>query len=124
MRPFARPIPAPRRWLLAGAVLVVLVAQWLALVHTVVHGRGPASGVPALELRADAPTLLQLVAGHDAGTVVCQWFDHLAHATPGVEVPVPAAAPLPLADLPPVALPVPRPAAWAAYRARAPPVHA
>lgn len=123
MRPATRPLAPHRRWLFAGAALVVLVAQWLALVHTVVHGRGPAPAT-VLELRADAPALLQLVAGHDAGTVVCQWFDHLAQATPGFEVPVPAAAPLPQADLPSVALPAPRAVVLAAYRARAPPVHA
>jgi uncharacterized protein YodC (DUF2158 family) len=123
MRLSARPVTSHCRWLLAGAVLVVLAAQWLALVHAVVHGRGPAPAT-VLELRADAPTLVRLVAGHDAGTVACQWLDQLAQATPVFEAPASAVVLLLPADLPRVALPAPRPTARAPYDARAPPVRA
>lgn len=111
-----------RRWLLAAAVLVVLAAQWLALVHTVVHAGGRA--LPGLETAAapqGASSLVQRVAGHDAGSAACLLLDQLAHAAPWAEPP--AALPLLLPPAGPddtLAVAV-LPAEWAGYRARGPP---
>lgn len=123
-RRFLAPSIAHRRWLLAGAVLVVLIAQWLALVHAVVHAGGRA--LPVLEAASSsdhgASPLVQLVAGHDAGSAACLLLDQLAHATPCAEPPpalLPALPPAAHDNTPTAPL---LPAEWADYRARGPPV--
>lgn len=102
----------------AALLLAVVLAQWLALAHSVVHGRG----LPVIEYRApEASTLVDLLAGHDAGSATCQLLDQLAHASPGFEAPQLAApAPLPDAWVASIHLAPSCRVSWA-YRARAPP---
>src|SRR5213592_1169868 len=105
------------RWLAGLAVLALVGAQWLGLVHSVLHashGGGP-------QLIAQSAT--DAAVGHDKCSPLCHLFDAVAHAdgiAPGVAaLPIAAAA-----DLPPAAAPCagqPQ-AAPALYSARAPPL--
>lgn len=112
-----------RRWWLAGAVLAVLAAQWLALVHTVVHAG--ARAWPVLETAAPhaAPSawVQLLVAGHDAGSASCLLLDQLAQAAPCADPPAALPPALPSAAHDDASIARVLPAGWAGFRARGPP---
>ena len=115
------PTPA-RRWWLAGAVLAVLAAQWLALVHTVVHAGGRAWPVAeAAAPHAASSAWVQLVAGHDAGSASCLLLDQLAQAAPCADPPVVLPPALPPAVHHDTAIARVLPAEWVGFRARGPP---
>lgn len=105
-----------RLW--AGVVLFVLLAQWLALVHTVLHGRG---FTPVEARPGTASSWVERLAGHDAGSAACQVLDQLAQAAPPMAnadtVLATVLEPAPLSR-PPAPTPAQR---CSAYRARAPP---
>jgi hypothetical protein len=124
---YARPTHRRRQcWLLAFALSFVLLSQWLALVHAVVHPLGAAKAGVQEHVNAPAPSIAhkvrELVSGHESGSNVCQLLNQLCQPTPSIDVP---AAALPQAVEQQVAA-VPllreeRPQ-WGLYRARAPPV--
>lgn len=122
-----RPDPRSSSWqrrLVGLALSALLAAQWLALVHGVVH-RGVGSA-PQDSLQAPAvtltQTLLKAVTGHDEKSPACQLFDQLAQSSPlGMTMPALAADPAPQA-VPDVPAATPRAAAPSPYCARAPPV--
>ena len=70
----------------------LLLSQWLAMVHVVLHPAGGAG--QALQQRADLPAgsaareLHDLATGHESGSAACQLLDQLCHAASGVEAPV------------------------------------
>ncbi len=110
----------PRRGRLWAVLLsCVLLAQWLALAHSVVHpgGRQVQLHAPAL-----GSVLQQLDSDHAAGSADCLALDQLCHGAPGAAVAAPPllqvlAQPAPVA---PRSATLPTP--WRRQQARAPPV--
>jgi hypothetical protein len=111
---------------LAIALSFVLLSQWLALVHAVVHPLGTAKA--GLQQRVDvsvtsiAHKVRELASGHESGSSICQLLDQLCQPAPGIDVPalaVPQAVEQQVAALPPLREEHPP---WGLYRARAPPV--
>jgi hypothetical protein len=111
---------------LAIALSFVLLSQWLALVHAVVHPLGTAKA--GLQERVDVPAtsiahkVRELVSSHDSGSSVCQLLDQLCQPAPGIDVPaaaMPQAVEQQVAALPLLREELPQ---WGLYRARAPPV--
>ncbi|MBH9577266.1 hypothetical protein [Inhella proteolytica] len=118
-----RRISTPRHGRLWAVLLsCVLLAQWLALAHSVVHPGGQA-GLRLQLAQAGAPDLLQqLDADHAAGSADCLALDQLCHGAPDAAEPA-----LPLLQL--LAQPAPGAAQsatprtpWRRQLARAPPV--
>lgn len=104
----------------------VLLSQWLALAHSLVHAPGLAwdenheAVVAPGESVADL--LHELVAGHDGGTDVCRLLDSHAHDMVPVAHPTGALLHVhPEAALAPTQRDVVR-VAWRRYLSRAPPV--
>ena len=140
-RPLA---PSTQRWLLALALAALLGAQGLAWVHAVLHpGAGTvhthavsAVDTPTADVlkphdgqahgHVHAASWVQgLVAGHDDGSSLCQWFDALCVAGAPGDAPA-----LLLHDRPDMAQALGRPTllgsswAWQRPPARAPPFSA
>lgn len=118
--------PIRQRRLLAFALSFVLLSQWLALVHAVVHPVGSAKA--GVHERVDGPAtslaqkVRELVSSHDSGSNVCQLLEQLCHFAPDVDAPAPDAQQTVetlVAALPPLREARPE---WGLYRARAPPV--
>ena len=120
--------PRRRSPRLAGALaLALLLAQWLALAHGVLHaGGGAARPVVSTAAKTDAPGWASLFGQHDGsdGPAQCRLIDQLAGGVL-VAPAAPQCAALPPAQLqalPPVTARQGRPALN--FRARAPPVQA
>jgi len=108
-----------RRRLIGLALCALLATQWIALLHSVGHGRAALDGAAP-----PAGSVLQLALGHDEGSPSCHLFDQLAHGAPALDVAMPAIGSLsePKADAAIVAaVPCGTPNG---YLARAPPLPA
>lgn len=112
-----RPARRTARRIVGAALLALMLVQWLALAHAVLHAAHmrPALAFAAIEaVQADG-------FGHAAGTPECRLVDQLLSAgvAPAATPALPGAAPAVLA----AALPPSPPACWTArpYQARAPP---
>lgn len=113
-----------RRWLLACALSAVLAAQWLALLHGVLHVHGGSAPAGIEQRLSGEPDgwAQKVFAGHDVGSLACHLVDQLSHGGPSSS-PLQIALPLVLAGVVAVlAAPATSTAAWARYHARAPPV--
>lgn len=112
-----------RRWLIACALSAVLAAQWLALLHGVLHVHG--SGAVGIEHRWSGEPdgwARKVFAGHDAGSLACHLVDHVSQGGPSSS-PLQIALPLaPAGGVAVLATPAVGATAWARYHARAPPV--
>lgn len=118
------------RRLVGVLLLALLLAQWSALLHAVMHAPALSAGrfhdaappVAGAGPAADDDTDHSDQSGHEAGSSVCQLFDHLLLGqAPGSDGP--PATPDPWCQEAPRAQPrsaTPRTAA-AAYEARGPP---
>lgn len=86
--------------MLAAALALMLLAQWLGLVHAVVHpavhavsqaaapttvAAGPAA--PGRAVSTAARWLHELVASHVLGSAGCQGLHQLGHGAPALELP-------------------------------------
>ncbi len=116
-RPMRR-LPLLRHWLVPVALVLLLLAQSLALVHGVLHARPAAAA--SLATVAAATSGSNLFGDHT--TTDCRLFDQAA-PTDLAPVPVPALS-FALDTTPPVAAPqaVPLVARLRAFRARDPPL--
>ena len=102
------------RRIVGAALLAVLLAQWAALVHTVLHGPVHA-GVVIQGHAAES-------SNHAAGSPVCQLFDHLLVAQTGGGKQPQVAGPQWSTAVPPWALlPALHCQAVQGYEARGPP---
>ena len=116
-RPPVRPRARTLVWLVLGALLL---AQWLALVHAVVHPPVPSPLMTASTDPGPVP-LVDIAAAHPDGSLACQLLDHLGQPAPWADPPAVAGTVCRPAD-PPSAPVAARPGGVAAgYHARGPP---
>lgn len=114
-----------RRGLVAFMAAWLMLSQWLAVAHSVVHlpGQGPAIVHERSEVAASplVRAVYELVSQHDNGSGTCQSLDQLCHGAPDAPaVALPAALPADIGVAAPVS-PARASARWSEYLARAPP---
>jgi hypothetical protein len=114
-----------RRGLVAFVATLLLLSQWLAVAHSVVHlpGQGPAVVHGRSEASASplARALYELVTQHDNGSGTCQLLDQLCHGAPDAPaVALPSVLPADAGVAAPVTS-ARASARWSEYLARAPP---